>query len=313
MNIYGRNAKRNTISDDKRRTLSISETNSGLKAKGDNLNTSRVHKVNITGLIDLLKSYKPHCDVMISDLPEEKQEQLKNISEIAKLMRETASYGDLVNNIKKIFEEPNVPVKSGTVRSFFIGCFTVNNPQSILGSCSSLCAGSILPPKSSGLDQCDKHVFYFDGVNLTHHHEAESSKSALIYITGNGKYNGFTVDHINKLKSLSIEDVSITIINGELKDELESVKVDSLYTVKAHAPSPSKKNVKHDKSNFFDDKTLRIIFIGFIVLVIVLAVIWFLHSGNFASAPAEFRSPGYDAVSGMKYSNWPGMLSKTFY
>lgn len=121
-------------------------------------------------------------------------------------------YKDLYDKIQTSFSKVT-KITPGTIGAYFKGCSYSSNGESVVNpACTAACAGSVpLPKGTPGWKLCDTLCLIYDGKNSFNIlNDVDSSKEAVVYIPENIKFNGFSKDNINALKSRGIEKAKIS-------------------------------------------------------------------------------------------------------
>jgi len=166
------------------------------------------YELHRTRLIDTLKELHKYAHIQITQLDEKQSKLLASTIETTRLLYNTKALKDLVlKDIQHIYSHIKNPVP-GTVASFFIGCFNLDEFTGPLG-CNPRCAASLL--KCEGVSfECGDTILIFSNHDFTSVNK-KMTTHAYIYIEDEN-FKEFSKHEYNRLNDAGIK--SVTLIYG---------------------------------------------------------------------------------------------------
>lgn len=212
-------------------------------------------KLNRILLNEKLNSLKEFSNYKLNTLPEEKEKIFEEIVSVLKILYKVPSIYEMVlREIKQIFNS-ETEIEPGTIKSFFIGCFSKDNFEGPLG-CNPKCAASLPSPEGSYLNtDCEDQVLIFENNSFSRLNN-KNSNSAYIFIAEKG-FKEFSKENINELKKAGIEKVQLIF---PTKESYKNRTINLLE---------EKVNKKEENSNVFLALSLTLSIIVIVVIIIL--------------------------------------------
>jgi hypothetical protein len=228
-------------------------------------------KLNKSLMLEKIKSLKDFSNQKILDLPPEKKKVFEEVVSVLRILYNVPSIYEIVlREIKMIFQDDS-EVQPGTLRAYFIGCFSKDNFNGPIG-CNPKCTASLPSPEGSYFNtDCEDQVLIYEKRGFSRLND-KKSETAFIFIAEND-FNQFSDEEISKLEEAGIKNLNL-IFPSKFSQKNTSVSIEQL---KKKSKEPLKP--KESNKNFAISLTL-IIILGIFLLFGLVFWAYLLSKAN---------------------------------